>query len=141
MGRSKGSSRPHASYLRRARMSWHLDQHACYSRSLITSRDLMERFRSTSSFAAVVWLGLIGVARAQPDPSGGDIPPPPARADAVTPPVLRTRAEATYPPDALRDRLEGTVGLELEVDERGGVIDARVIAPAGHGFDEAAAAA
>ncbi len=101
----------------------------------------MERFRSTSSFAAVVWLGLVGVARAQPDLSGGDIPPPAAQADAVTPPVLRTRADATYPPDALRDRLEGTVGLELEVDERGSVIEARVIAPAGHGFDEAAVAA
>jgi TonB family protein len=101
----------------------------------------MERFSSTSSLAAVVWLGLVGVARAQPDPSGGDLAPSASQADAVTPPVLRTRAEATYPPDALRDRLEGTVGLELDVDERGGVIDARVIASAGHGFDEAALAA
>src|ERR1700691_1670134 len=100
----------------------------------------MERFSSTSSLAAVVWLGLVGVARAQPDPSGGDLAPSASQADAVTPPVLRTRAEATYPPDALRDRLEGTVGLELDVDERGGVIDARVIASAGHGFDEAALA-
>ena len=59
----------------------------------------------------------------------------------MTPPVLRTRAEAAYPPDALRDRLDASVGLELVVDENGAVAGARVIAPAGHGFDEAALAA
>jgi TonB family protein len=58
--------------------------------------------------------------------------------DSLTPPVLRSRAEATYPADALRDRLEATVGLEIVVDDAGHVADARVIAPAGHGFDEAA---
>ena len=60
---------------------------------------------------------------------------------AVTPPDLRTRTEAQYPPEALHDRLEATVGLEIVVDEKGAVADARVIAPAGHGFDEAALAA
>src|SRR5580692_7689812 len=58
--------------------------------------------------------------------------------DSLTPPVVRSRAEATYPADALRDRLEATVGLEIVVDDAGHVADARVIAPAGHGFDEAA---
>src|SRR5271168_1417067 len=57
---------------------------------------------------------------------------------APTPPVLLTRVEAAYPPDAQRQKLEATVGLEVVVDEHGGVVDARVTTPAGHGFDEAA---
>lgn len=65
----------------------------------------------------------------------------PVRAQSLTPPEVRTRVEATYPPEALRDRLEGTVGLEVVVDEAGRVVDARVVQPAGHGFDEAALAA
>ncbi|HEY1697445.1 MAG TPA: TonB-dependent receptor [Polyangiaceae bacterium] len=86
-------------------------------------------------------------ARAQPAnaaDAGADAPAdaaPPPHEETLTPPVLRTRAEAVYPPDALRDRLEATVGLELTVDETGSVVDARVTAPAGHGFDEAALAA
>jgi TonB family protein len=56
----------------------------------------------------------------------------------TTPPLLQTRGEATYPPAALQDRVEGTVSLELRIDESGIVTGARVIAPAGHGFDEAA---
>jgi TonB family protein len=62
----------------------------------------------------------------------------PSRSEPVTAPVLRSRTEAAYPPEALRDRLEATVGLEIVVDERGDVVDAHVIGPAGHGFDEAA---
>jgi TonB family protein len=62
-----------------------------------------------------------------------------SEASATTaPPVLQTRAEAAYPPNALRDRVEGTVSLELEIDESGDVTGARVLSPAGHGFDEAA---
>ncbi len=52
--------------------------------------------------------------------------------------MLRTHAEAVYPPGALRERLAGSVGLEIEVDENGQVAGARVTSPAGHGFDEAA---
>ncbi|HEY5242471.1 MAG TPA: energy transducer TonB, partial [Polyangiaceae bacterium] len=61
-----------------------------------------------------------------------------ARAQSATPPVLRDRVEATYPPQALRDRLEATVSVSMVVDETGHVSDARVVTPAGHGFDEAA---
>ena len=61
--------------------------------------------------------------------------------DVVTPPSLKARAEADYPADALRDRIEGTVGLELTIDENGTVTDRGVVTPAGHGFDEAALAA
>jgi TonB family protein len=58
--------------------------------------------------------------------------------EAVVPPTLRTHEEAVYPPEALRDQRVGTVGLELEVSSRGTVTSARITAPAGHGFDEAA---
>ena len=89
------------------------------------------------SIAAFVVLGS-PAASAQPTTTEGQPAPSGPQAEAVTPPVLRTRAEATYPPDALRDRLEATVGLEVIVDETGAVVDARVVGPAGHGFDEAA---
>ncbi len=65
------------------------------------------------------------VARAQ-DPS------------AATPPSLLSRPDAPYPTEALRDRIEGTVSLELQVDDGGNVVGARVLVPAGHGLDEAA---
>jgi len=84
-----------------------------------------------------------GVAAAQPPPPGqarSEVPPS-AGGATITPPVLRSRVEATYPPDAQRDRLEAVVGLELVIAEDGHVADAHVTAPAGHGFDEAALAA
>jgi TonB family protein len=65
-------------------------------------------------------------------------------ADAQTdlsPPALKSKREATYPDEALRQRIEGAVGLELTVAEDGTVADAKVTSPAGHGFDEAAVAA
>jgi TonB family protein len=64
-----------------------------------------------------------------------------AASDAILPPVLRSRADAVYPPEALREHLAATVGLELVVTAEGTVADAHVTAPAGHGFDEAALAA
>lgn len=79
------------------------------------------------------------VAYAQ-DPTGHDVTdaPAPDTNASTTPPALLTRVEATYPPDALRDRLEATVSLELQIDENGNTTGARVVAPAGHGFDESA---
>ncbi|HEY6459665.1 MAG TPA: TonB family protein, partial [Polyangiaceae bacterium] len=94
-----------------------------------------------ASLACVaVLLTMGGGAFAQ---NAADAGPAPTAADAgggevLAPPVLRSRAEATYPPDALRARVEGVVGLEVVVDEAGQVADAHVTAPAGHGFDEAA---
>jgi len=67
---------------------------------------------------------------------------PLARAQGVlTAPTVAARADAAYPPEALRERREATVGLEIAVDEHGRVTSARVTAPAGHGFDESALAA
>jgi TonB family protein len=101
----------------------------------------MRRLASRCSFAvAVVVMGSARTAAAQQDTTGAPGIEG-AQPDAVTPPALRSRAEATYPPDALRDNLSATVGLEVVVDDTGNVVEARVIAPAGHGFDEAALAA
>ncbi|MEI9948836.1 MAG: TonB family protein [Pseudomonadota bacterium] len=69
---------------------------------------------------------------------------PPTASDANAPPiapVLEEHADPIYPVEALRERIAGTVGLELIVDEAGHVVDAKVTQPAGHGFDEAALAA
>ena len=97
--------------------------------------------RAVCVFAAAAGvLSLATAARAQPEPVGGPGVDAPAQVEATSP-VLRSRAEAIYPPDALRDRLEATVGIEIVVDEAGAVGDARVTVPAGHGFDEAALAA
>jgi TonB family protein len=56
----------------------------------------------------------------------------------MTPPSLKDHPEATYPAEALEDRVEGNVGLELDVDAAGVVAAVRVVAPAGHGFDQSA---
>jgi TonB family protein len=99
----------------------------------------MRRLLPISLVAALV----VGstVVRAQPPPGGPGASVAPTATDAVTPPVLRSRVDATYPPEALRDRLDASVGLEVVVDETGAVTEARVLAPAGHGFDDAALAA
>jgi protein TonB len=58
----------------------------------------------------------------------------------VIPPVLDKKPVLAYPPIALRQRAEGTVDLNLLVDERGYVTDAQVVAaPGGRaGLPEAA---
>jgi TonB family protein len=86
------------------------------------------------ALAALLWAGDAGAQPPPPDP-------PPGAPAAVTPPILRSRTDAVYPPEAQKARIEGTVGLALVIAEDGHVAEARVIAPAGHGFDEAALAA
>ena len=49
--------------------------------------------------------------------------------------------QAPYPEEAKRAGLEGSVGLELSIDEGGRVVGVRITSPAGHGFDQAALAA
>jgi TonB family protein len=58
----------------------------------------------------------------------------------VIPPVLDKKPVLAYPPIALRQRAEGTVDLNLLVDEKGNVTDAQVVAaPGGRaGLPEAA---
>src|SRR5450432_3864720 len=103
-------------------------------------RVMFERTRLLAASASVVTVMGATPSHAQ-DPTGGAPPPPTTAPSAVTAPSLKDHPDAAYPPDALRDRLEGSVGLELTVDENGAVVDARVTQPAGHGFDEAALAA
>ncbi|MCK8498060.1 TonB family protein [Myxococcus fulvus] len=66
-------------------------------------------------------------------PPGAEAPPP-----SVVPPKLVTFIEAPYPAEAEQARLEATVRLKLTLDDQGGVIEAQVLEPQGHGFDEAA---
>jgi TonB family protein len=99
----------------------------------------MRRLLHCSFAAAVAVLSTSRMAAAQQGTGGGGLEA--SHPDVVTPPALLARAEATYPPDALRAGLSGTVGLEVVVDDRGNVEDARVTTPAGHGFDDAALAA
>jgi TonB family protein len=101
---------------------------------------MFERTRLLAASASVVTVMGATPSHAQ-DPTGGAPPPPTTDPSAVTAPSLKDHPDAAYPPDALRDRLEGSVGLELTVDANGAVVDARVTQPAGHGFDEAALAA
>ena len=64
------------------------------------------------------------------------LPAPPVA--SLTAPSLKNHPDAPYPPEAFRKRVEGNVGLELDLDAGGNVVGVRVIAPAGYGFDEAA---
>ena len=61
-----------------------------------------------------------------------------AAAQVLTAPTVASRPDAVYPAEALRERVEASVGLELDVDASGHVTGARVTKPAGHGFDESA---
>jgi TonB family protein len=100
----------------------------------------MRRRVTTLAFAAMALLVPQAPARAQSGDAASAEPsaPSPSSQVVVTPPLLRSREEGVYPPEALRDRLEATVGVQLVVNETGHVAEARVVAPAGHGFDEAA---
>jgi TonB family protein len=59
-------------------------------------------------------------------------------AAALTPPKLMTFVEATYPAAAKAAGLQVNVDLEMTIDATGKVTEARVVAPVGNGFDEAA---
>lgn len=53
-------------------------------------------------------------------------------------PALLEMVEAEYPAEAQAQGLEGEVVLEIDIGADGSVLDAEVVALAGHGFDEAA---
>jgi TonB family protein len=67
--------------------------------------------------------------------------PAAATAPALTPPKLVTFVDAVYPEAALAAGQTAVVELELVLDAAGAGTDARVVAPVGDGFDEAALAA
>ncbi len=88
-------------------------------------------------------VALITRAATAQDPTAGGPPPaqPDATSAAASAPSLKEHTDPVYPPQALKDEVGGTVGLELTIDDSGRVLDAKVVQPAGHGFDESALAA
>jgi TonB family protein len=76
---------------------------------------------------------------AEPAPAAGA--PAPAAPPEVTAPELLHFVEAPHPPEALAQGLSARVQLELVIAIDGSVSDAKIVRPAGHGFDEAALAA
>jgi TonB family protein len=71
-------------------------------------------------------------------------PPPPVAGDpgqGVEPAVLISKVDPVYPPQAVRMQAEGSVVLEVEIDEAGRVTDVQVIRGLAFGLSEAAAEA
>lgn len=48
------------------------------------------------------------------------------------------RQHLVYPPEALKNGIEGTVSLKYTIDHKGNVIETHIIAGLGHGCDEEA---
>ncbi|HMA91667.1 MAG TPA: TonB-dependent receptor [Polyangiaceae bacterium] len=69
------------------------------------------------------------------------VAPPPLQRSAIVPPRLTHFENAIYPKAAQHAEIEADVGLTLTIDRDGRVTRVEVSEPAGHGFDEAAAAA
>jgi TonB family protein len=82
----------------------------------------------------------VATSTANPSPKSPSTPTP-SSPPVLTPPSLRSHGNVPYPPEAAAAHLEGTVGLQLELDAMGKVLSAKVLTSAGHGFDEAAATA
>jgi TonB family protein len=75
------------------------------------------------------------------DAAATDAPAADGAAAGLALPRLLEAPPAAYPPDAVAAKAEGTVGLVLTIDVEGRVTGAEVVAPLGHGLDEAATAA
>lgn len=72
------------------------------------------------------------------EPKPAADPAQPAQAPVVTPPKLKKFVAAEYPPAALAQGWAGSVELELVIGADGLVKEAKVLTPAGNGFDEPA---
>src|SRR4029077_20640019 len=59
----------------------------------------------------------------------------------VTPPRVLRKVEPEYSPIARADRVQGTLVLQIVVDEKGRATDITVLSPLGFGLDERAQAA
>ncbi len=93
-------------------------------------------------FLLLMLLGL-GLQPASAQPGQDKNKPEQDKEETPTPelvqiPKIQTFVDAAYPPAAKAAGLEATVGLVIEIDEAGKVLQAKVTRPAGHGFDEAA---
>ena len=56
--------------------------------------------------------------------------------DDITPPRLSEVANPYYTPEARKKKIEGTVTLAIVVDQKGDVVDAKVVKGLGYGLDE-----
>jgi TonB family protein len=113
--------------------------------------------RFSGWLASLALLSLSGTAIAQDDESRGsegavprgpggavvrEAPPEPAPKPAnIVMPRQTKFVQATYPPQAEAQGLQGEVTLNLDIDKAGKVSKVTVAQPLGHGFDEAAQAA
>ncbi len=88
----------------------------------------------TIGVVSCVALGWAQVAKAEPSAD-------PRTSSPIKEPELLTFVPAEYPKEASEQGLEANVDLVLTIDQEGHVEHADVLAPAGHGFDEAAIAA
>ena len=77
----------------------------------------------------------------QPLPAPPDRSEPPPAPKLTKPPAVKKQVEPTYPPEAFAAGLAGDVTLAIDIDADGRVTAVAVKTAAGHGFDEAAAAA
>jgi TonB family protein len=97
---------------------------------------MISRFRTSLRIAlALTTTMLAHAAYGQNAAPAGTATP---EAAALTPPKLLTFVDATYPTAAKAAGLRADVDLELTIDGTGTVTEARVVAPVGNGFDEAA---
>ena len=80
-------------------------------------------------------VGLLGSVVSASTASAQDAPP---AAPVVTPPRLIEFVEATFPPGAEAEGLEGRVLVAITIAADGAVTDVQIVRPAGYGFDEAA---
>jgi TonB family protein len=93
---------------------------------------------SYTRFAAVPLVLVVTLLGAQ-TPA---VPSEPIRiGPGVTPPRLLRKVEPEYSPTARADRIQGTVILQIVVNEKGRAADISVISPLGFGLDEQAQSA
>jgi TonB family protein len=105
----------------------------------------MSMRRQRTALAVMLALASVAsVAHAQQSGGAREEKPPPAKPkppELTRPPQLVEGAAPVYPPDALAAGLTADVTVRIHIDATGAPTKVDVVAPAGHGFDEAAVAA
>jgi TonB family protein len=96
------------------------------------------RTLQTTTACGLLILAYLASARSAHAQPPAPAEPVAAESPALVAPALRSMVPAAYPEEAKAARLEGSVGLELSIDEAGKVVGVSVTKPAGHGFDQAA---
>ena len=90
------------------------------------------------TFRALLFLLALALLYAQPPEGSGDV----FRIGAgVTPPRVLRKVEPEYSPTAREEHVQGTLVLQLIVNEKGRATDITVLSPIGFGLDERAEAA